>query len=99
MISKYYTRLRLDRLASLLDTSIDEAERVLSKLVTDKTVYARIDRPAGTLTFGEAQSPAVVMNEWAGDVSKLLASVAQTTHLISKEHALHAALQNARARS
>lgn len=66
-----------------------EAEVYISDLVTKKTIYARIDRPAGVVSFSQAQDPTEVLNEWATNLSNLMVLVSKTTHLINKEEMVH----------
>jgi 26S proteasome regulatory subunit N5 len=75
----------MTRLTELLDLSPLITERTLCKLVTDKTIYARIDRPTGIITFKARKSPNVVLNDWSGDIDKMLGLVEKTSHLIAKE--------------
>ena len=64
--------MTLDRLTSLLDLSVKEVEEVLSRLVVDGSVYARIDRPNAIVNFQSRKSAEDVMNEWSYDVTKLM---------------------------
>lgn len=75
MISHYYTRIRLPRLQTLLDLSPQQTEETLSRLVVSGSIWARIDRPAGVVSFREKRSAEDVMNEWSSDMSKLLGLV------------------------
>ncbi|XP_064405875.1 26S proteasome non-ATPase regulatory subunit 12-like [Halichondria panicea] len=90
VIAKYYSRIRMQRLSELLALSIDEVEEFLSQLVTKKTIFARIDRPAGIVTFRESKDPNDVLNEWSTSLSSLMSLVSKTTHLINKEEMIHA---------
>ena len=72
VIAAYYTQITLTRLAELLDLNPDAAERTLCKLVTDKTVKAKIDRPAGIVDFKQKQTADQTLNEWSGDLGKML---------------------------
>ncbi|KDQ17766.1 hypothetical protein BOTBODRAFT_53290 [Botryobasidium botryosum FD-172 SS1] len=78
VISHYYTRITLPRLTSLLDLSQRETEDVLCRLVVDGTVHAKIDRPAGIVSFRGRRGAEDVMNEWATDVGKLMGLVEKT---------------------
>lgn len=91
-VAKYYTRITLARLSQLLDLDADKTEEFLSRLVVDKTVYAKIDRPAGLVSFLAPKSGDVVLNEWSSDVGKLMSIIEKSCHLIAKEHAVHSAL-------
>ncbi|KAI8319746.1 hypothetical protein GQ54DRAFT_299094 [Martensiomyces pterosporus] len=85
VIAGYYTRASISRLTELLDLPADDVETFLSKGVVDGTIYARIDRPAGIVSFVKPRDGEEQLNEWASDVSKLLGLVEKTTHLIAKE--------------
>ena len=47
VVCKYYSRIRLARLAQLLDLPPAETERHLSDMVVAGALSAKIDRPAG----------------------------------------------------
>jgi 26S proteasome regulatory subunit N5 len=85
VVAKYYTQIRMPRLCQLLDLDEDETERYLSQLVTDKTIYAKIDRPARVVAFAKARSPDEVLNEWSSDMRSLLGLLERIDHLITKE--------------
>jgi len=91
VIAAYYSRISMTRLTELLDLPPLTTERTLCKLVTDKTVHARIDRPAGIVSFKQKQSINEVLNLWSGDIGKMLSLVEKTSHLVSKEYAMHEA--------
>ncbi|POY74029.1 hypothetical protein BMF94_2841 [Rhodotorula taiwanensis] len=93
VVAGYYTRVTLARLSTFLSLPTPETELFLSRLVTSKTVYAKIDRPAGIVTFVKPKSGDEVLNEWSSDVGKLMGLVEKSCHLIAKEHAVHAALR------
>ncbi|ORY31371.1 hypothetical protein BCR39DRAFT_571286 [Naematelia encephala] len=93
VIAAYYSRITMTRLTELLDLSALTTERTLCKLVTDKTIYARIDRPAGIVSFKQKKGINEVLNAWSGDVAKMLELVEKTSHLVSKEYAMHEASQ------
>jgi 26S proteasome regulatory subunit N5 len=52
--------------------------------VTSKSIFARIDRPAGIVDFRKKKGTEEVLNDWNSDIGKLLALVEKTTHLIGK---------------
>ena len=85
VIAKYYTRIKMEQLCHLLDLDEEDTESYISKLVTDKTVYAKIDRPAGIVAFAKARNPDEVLNEWSGDMKSLLGLLERIDHLITKE--------------
>ena len=72
------------RLKELLDLDEDETETFLSTLVCQKTVNAKIDRPAGIVTFGQSRDADDVLNEWSGNMKSLLGLLERIDHLITK---------------
>jgi 26S proteasome regulatory subunit N5 len=85
VIAKYYTRIHTSRLTELLDLTEDETEKYISDLVTAKTIYARIDRPAGIINFAKPRDADDVLNEWSGNMKSLLGLLERIDHLITKE--------------
>ena len=55
----------MHRLTQLLDLDEEETESYISSLVTAKTVYAKIDRPARVVTFAKTRDADEVLNEWS----------------------------------
>lgn len=85
VIAKYYTRITFPRLTALLDLPAAETEKYISELVTSKTIYARIDRPAQVVTFEKKRGADEVLNEWSGNMKSLLGLLERIDHLITKE--------------
>lgn len=85
VVAKYYTRIRIDRLTKLLDLTEDETEKYISELVTSKTVYAKIDRPARIVNFAKPRDADDVLNEWSSNMKSLLGLLERIDHLITKE--------------
>ncbi|KAI5282909.1 hypothetical protein KEM54_002482 [Ascosphaera aggregata] len=85
VVAKYYTRIQMSRLCELLDLSEEETEKYISDLVTSKTIYARIDRPAGVVNFVKSRDADDILNEWSGNVKSLLGLLERVDHLITKE--------------
>lgn len=44
-------------------------------MVVSGTVWARVDRPAGIVTFRKKETPEDILNAWASDVGKLMSLV------------------------
>jgi hypothetical protein len=84
VIASYYSRITMSRLTELLDLPPLTTERTICKLVTDKTIYARIDRPAGIVSFKQKKGVNEVLNAWSGDIGKMLSLVEKTSHLVAK---------------
>ncbi|EXM32076.1 hypothetical protein RAB80_008452 [Fusarium oxysporum f. sp. vasinfectum] len=85
VIAKYYTRIQMSRLTQLLDLAEDETEKYISELVTSKTVYAKIDRPARIVSFAKPRDADDVLNEWSHNMKSLLGLLERIDHLITKE--------------
>ncbi|KAG5654726.1 hypothetical protein H0H81_007482 [Sphagnurus paluster] len=78
VVAQYYTRITLTRLTSLLDLTPQQTEETLARLVVSGTIWARIDRPAGIVSFRNKRSAEDVMNDWSSDMQKLLGLVEKT---------------------
>ncbi|KAI1616384.1 26S proteasome regulatory subunit N5 [Exophiala viscosa] len=85
VVAKYYTRITFPRLTELLDLSEEETEKYISDLVTKKTVYARIDRPARMVSFEEKRGPDEVLDEWGSSMKGLLGLLERVGHLMQRE--------------
>lgn len=85
VVAKYYTRITFPRLTQLLDLSEEETEKYISDLVTKKTVYARIDRPARLVNFEVKRGPDEVLDEWSSSVKGLLGLLERVGHLMQRE--------------
>ena len=55
VINKFYQSIRLDRLAQLLQLSVDEAELYVSELVNQGMIVAKINRPQGLVKFDKTK--------------------------------------------
>lgn len=85
VVAKYYTRIRMERLTTLLDLTAEETEKYISELVCSKTVFARIDRPAQVVNFAQPRDVDDVLNEWSHNMKSLLGLLERVDHLITKE--------------
>lgn len=86
IISEYYEKIRTCHLSDMLGLSTDDAEHHISNLVSNGTIYAKMDRPAGIITFQKPQPSEEVLTNWSNDVSQLLRLVETTCRLIHKEN-------------
>jgi 26S proteasome regulatory subunit N5 len=85
VVAKYYTRIQMGRLTQLLDLPENETEKYISELVTSKTVYAKIDRPARVVSFAKPRDADDILNEWSHNMKSLLGLLERIDHLITKE--------------
>lgn len=81
----YYDRIQGKRLAQILGLESDVLEEEISKMVSDGSVYAKIDRPNDIVRFKGKKSPEEILSDWGADIKELLNLVESTTHLIHKE--------------
>ncbi|KAI4345146.1 hypothetical protein L6164_012300 [Bauhinia variegata] len=91
VVSRYYSRITLKRLAELLCLSVEEAEKHLSDMVVSKALVAKIDRPVGIVCFQTAKDSNDILNSWAANLEKLLDLVEKSCHQIHKETMVHKA--------
>ena len=84
--SLYYKRIHGSRLAQLLKLEPERLELEISSMVSDGSVYAKIDRPKDIIRFQAPTTAESVLSDWASDIGKLLHLVETTTHLIDKEN-------------
>lgn len=89
IVAKYYSQIRLERLSQLLNLSSDEAEEVLSYLVVNKTIWAKVNRLDGIVNFSAQKHPNEILNEWSWNLNTLINLVSKTNHLINKEEMNH----------
>lgn len=90
VFSTYYKRIRFSRFAQLIGQDEEAAERFLSEMVSDKMIYARIDRPMGIISFKRPADASETLTDWAGNIGELLKLVETSCHLINKERMVHA---------
>jgi 26S proteasome regulatory subunit N5 len=84
--SIYYRQIHGSRLAQLLGLDAERLEQEIASMVSDGSVYAKIDRPKDIIRFAAAKNPEAILSDWAADIDKLLHLVETTTHLINKEN-------------
>eukprot|EP01114_Cavostelium_apophysatum_P018743 TRINITY_DN586_c0_g1_i7.p1 TRINITY_DN586_c0_g1~~TRINITY_DN586_c0_g1_i7.p1 ORF type:complete len:448 (-),score=150.40 TRINITY_DN586_c0_g1_i7:29-1372(-) len=89
VIAGYYSRISYKRMSQLVDLPASEAEKFISDLVTGKSIFAKIDRPKGIITFNRRKNPNEFLNEWSSNVGDLLNLVESTCHLIHRENMVH----------
>jgi len=89
VMAEYYQRIKSARLAELLDLSEAETEKYISEMVSSGSVWAKIDRPKGIVTFRKRQEPNDILNDWSHNINELLDLLEKTCHLIHREHMVH----------
>jgi 26S proteasome regulatory subunit N5 len=86
VVSLYYKRIHGARLAQLLQLEPAHLESEIASMVSEGSVYAKIDRPKDIVRFFASKAPEEVLSDWASDIDKLLHLVETTSHLIHKEN-------------
>ena len=66
-----------------------QTEKQLSALVVCKAIAAKVDRPAGLVSFGKRLQPEELLNTWSGNISRLLELVEKSCQQIQKEAMVH----------
>eukprot|EP00754_Rhynchopus_humris_P002684 Rhum_TRINITY_DN11482_c0_g1::Rhum_TRINITY_DN11482_c0_g1_i1::g.44930::m.44930/K03035/PSMD12, RPN5; 26S proteasome regulatory subunit N5 len=89
VIAKHYTKIRMTRLAQLIDLPEDKTEDALCKLVTDKDIWARVDRIKGIASFVKHKNPTQSVGDMKTGVDHVLAQITSACHLVHKEAVLH----------
>lgn len=84
--SLYYKQIHGARLAQLLGLEPSRLEQEISSMVSDGSVYAKIDRPKDIVRFAAPKTPESILSDWGADIDNLLHLVETTTHLINKEN-------------
>jgi len=91
VVAEYYNRISSKRLSTFLSIDVNETESYVSKMVTDKEIFARINRLNGIIRFKEKEYQNKILNAWKADTDKLLDLVDLTCHQIHKEMVIHKA--------
>ena len=92
VICKYYSRIPIARLASLVGLSAEDTESFIMKLVTHKTIYAKIDRIDQLVVFEAKKDALQSCQLWNTSVERTVELIDKVAHLVVKERMLHAAL-------
>lgn len=93
VVYKYYNRISFKRLQTFLEIDERETEQILSELVENGTIFAKIDRPSGVISFIKPKKTEDILNDWSYDISKLLGLVETVTYQIEKERAVQEAFK------
>lgn len=84
--SLYYRQIHTSRLAQILSLDVAMTEKHISQMVSNGTLYAKIDRPKDIVRFMKKRCEEEVLTDWAADIKQLLGLVEETTYLIHKEN-------------
>ena len=68
---------------------LQDTEEFLSNFVASKVVFAKIDRPGGTISFEPHKEANDILNEWSHNINSLMQLLNKTNHFITKEEMIH----------
>lgn len=88
MIEKYYSRIKLQRLAELLCVPLARAEQEICDMVVAKLVQAKINRMDGIVVFKKEKQEVNTnkkLQEWNTNIAHTLEKIEYTCHLIDRE--------------
>ncbi|CAG9325746.1 unnamed protein product [Blepharisma stoltei] len=86
VVQSYYSKITLNRLAELLEYTVDETEAEIRDMVSYMGFSAKINRPEKYIYFAKPSEPQNQLNEWGSDIFGLLNRLEEITHLIHREH-------------
>ena len=90
MIEKYYSRIRLQRLAELVGVSLQRAESEICDMIVSKNVQAKINRLEGIVVFVHKRKETnEKLSAWNNDIKSILDKIESTCHLIKREQMTH----------
>merc|ERR1712226_684573 len=89
VMTKYYTRVKLERMSVLLDLPSEEVESCISRLVFKEMIYARIDGLTNIVSFKKPRDAAKVLDDWSVSINGLMSLMSHASHLIDKEFMVH----------
>jgi len=89
VIEKYYSRIKLDRLSTLIGVGIDRTEHEIADMVINKRIVAKINRLDGIVKFHKKEFVNDTLNNWNHDIKSLLTKIDKTSHLINKERIVY----------
>mmetsp|Transcript_15176 Transcript_15176/g.11035 ORF Transcript_15176/g.11035 Transcript_15176/m.11035 type:complete len:105 (-) Transcript_15176:27-341(-) len=89
VIEKYYSRVKLQRLAHLVGVGEDRAEAEIGDMVVNNRLHAKINRMQGIVVFQKSKFTNDILNDWNHDIRTLLDKIEQTCHLINRENVVH----------
>lgn len=88
VISLYYTQIYMERLTELLDVPAEKCEEILSRMISEKMLKAKIDRPSKIVRFsagGNNLTANEKLNNWMDNIDVIMKKIQYTTHLINEE--------------
>lgn len=72
VIATHYDRIQLGHLANMIGLSEQDAEDSISQLVSNGSIYAKMNRPAKLISFRATQPPEQQLSAWSGTIDMYL---------------------------
>lgn len=88
VVSTFYTRVPIARLAELVGLSNAHTELFLMNLVGNGTLFAKMDRVDGLVEFEAKKKALEVVEYWSEAVERSVSLLDEVSHLITKERML-----------
>lgn len=88
VVSSFYTRVPISRLAQLVGLSVEHTEKFLMDLVGSRTLFAKMDRVNGLVEFEAKRNTAEAVEYWSEAVERCVSLLDEASHLIVKERML-----------
>ncbi|EPY36337.1 26S proteasome regulatory subunit N5 [Strigomonas culicis] len=89
VVARFYSRIPLQRLGQLVGLSPEHAEAFIMTMVTNGTLYAKMDRVDGLVVFQPPKNATQVVASWNENVDRSVTLLDKISHLITKERMLH----------
>ncbi len=86
IFEKYFSQVKLDRIATMVGTKASEVETELADMVINNYIYAKINRINSTVNFRRKQDSGDKLDDLNYDLNKMLEKIENTCHLIHKEN-------------
>ncbi|EAN33052.2 PCI domain protein [Theileria parva strain Muguga] len=91
IVSKYYNKITLERLSTLLNINSDKLENEISNMVEMGIIDSKINRITGIVKFQKKLQTEIILNNWVNNITKLMELVDQCSRLVQKEKMIHEA--------
>jgi len=90
LVAKYYTRISFDRMANLLEFTVEEMETFVCKIIADGVISdVKIHRPSQTINLKARKANIDTLEQWGSNVRSLTDMLNKVSHLILKEEMVH----------
>lgn len=89
VVETYYSRIKLDRLSTLIGVDVERTENEIADMVINKRIVAKISRLDGIVKFHKKKFVNDTLNNWNHDIKSLLSKIDTTCHLINRERVVY----------